>query len=67
MAVGKTNPCGLFITLIRNKLWRYITQADEERARKNLKDAPLPLPGTCRHHVPASRPTLTEDQVSSAT
>ena len=60
-AVGKTNPCGLFISLIRNKWWRFITQADEERARKNLKSHLYYYPEPA--HVPASRPTLTEDQV----
>ena len=61
-AVGKTNPCGLFISLIRNKRWGYITQADEERARKNLKQHRYHYPEPA--HVPASaRPTLTEDQV----
>jgi hypothetical protein len=37
LAVGKANPCGLFAYLIRVKLWRYLTQADEDRASAWLK------------------------------
>lgn len=37
LTVGKQNPCGLFATLYRRKLWRHITQADEDAARATLK------------------------------
>lgn len=36
-SVGKTNPCGLFVTLIRERLWSYISQAEEDRAWSKLK------------------------------
>lgn len=38
-AKGATNPCGLFMSLIRRKLWGYITQSDEEAARLCLSRA----------------------------
>ncbi len=37
LTVGKQNPCGLFAMLCRRKLWRHITQADEDAARATLK------------------------------
>ncbi len=36
-SVGLRNPCGLFMTLIRRRLWAFITQADEEAARRRLR------------------------------
>jgi hypothetical protein len=37
LAVGKQNPCGLFVSLFRKKLWHYITQEQEDHARAKLK------------------------------
>ncbi len=37
MAVGKQNACGLFVALYRRKLWKYITQKQEDHARATLK------------------------------
>ena len=33
LAAGQTNPCGLFVAVVKRGLWAHITQADEERAR----------------------------------
>lgn len=35
--VGERNPCGLFVTVIRRELWSYISQADEDAARRMLR------------------------------
>ena len=35
--IGATNPCGLFIRLVRGKLWSFITQDDEDAANVRLK------------------------------
>jgi hypothetical protein len=40
-AVGTRNRCGLFVHLVRNKLWHYLTQADEDSARKRLNELRL--------------------------
>jgi len=32
LSVGTTNTPGLFVTIVRRDLWRFITQSDEERA-----------------------------------
>ena len=37
LEVGKGNPPGLFAHLVRNRLWRYLTQGDEDRANTRLK------------------------------
>ena len=37
MAVGKGNPPGLFCHLVRGRLWRYLTQDDEDAAGLRLK------------------------------
>jgi hypothetical protein len=37
LAVGKQNPGGLFTYLVRGRLWRYATQADEDAARSRLR------------------------------
>jgi hypothetical protein len=36
-SLGKENPCGLFVRLVRGKLWHYLTQDDEDRASSRLK------------------------------
>ncbi len=49
LALGKGNPPGLFVYLVRGRLWRYVTQADEDRAHERLKrelrGEPLPRTG----------------------
>lgn len=37
MAIGLSNPCGLFVSLCRHRLWAYITQEEEDAARVKLK------------------------------
>ena len=34
---GSSNPCGLFVKLVRDKLWHHITQGDEDAAHVRLK------------------------------
>jgi len=36
--IGSINPCGLFAQLVRQRLWHFLTQEDEEAARKRLKE-----------------------------
>lgn len=45
-AIGTQNPCGLFATVVRKGLWRYITQDDEDVAVQVLKRI-SPSCGTC--------------------
>ncbi len=46
LALGKGNPPGLFMYLVRDRLWRYVTQEDEDRAharlKRELRGEPLP-------------------------
>lgn len=35
--VGTTNPPGLFIAIVRKKLWAFVTQSDEDHARNALR------------------------------
>src|SRR5206468_786845 len=37
-AVGQQNPCGLFASIIRRKAWNLLSQADEDRASRRLRD-----------------------------
>lgn len=37
VSAGTTNAAGLFATIVRRDLWRFITQSDEERAVRRLK------------------------------
>lgn len=37
LAVGTKNPPGLFMRIVRSKLWRFITQDDEDAANERLK------------------------------
>ena len=37
LVIGTQNPCGLFVHLIRRRLWHFITQDDEDAANKRLK------------------------------
>ena len=49
LAVGQGNPPGLFLHLVRGRLWRYLTQEDEGRAnsriKRELRGGPSPRPG----------------------
>ncbi len=36
-SIGKVNTCGLFIHLVRGKLWHFLTAADEDRGNARLK------------------------------
>jgi hypothetical protein len=64
LAIGQGNPAGLFVYLIRGKLWRYLTQDDEDRANVRIKAF---LRGPERPRVAAmglprpSGPSLSED------
>jgi len=53
---AKTNPCGLFASLYRQKLWSYITQAQEDKARATLKmldyGEESHLPGQMKNKLP---------------
>jgi hypothetical protein len=37
--VGRTNPAGLFATIVRKGLWSFVTSADEDIARGWLLEA----------------------------
>ena len=37
LALGTGNPPGLFMYLVRGRLWRYLTQGDEDRAHARIK------------------------------
>lgn len=45
-ATGTRNPCGLFATIVRKKLWKFITLDAEDEARRILRDL---------HKVPPAR------------
>ena len=47
--VGTRNPAGLFVAILRRKLWAFITQADEEQARKALRRTELRAQSTSCH------------------
>lgn len=60
LAIGTANPPGLFAYLVRGACWRYITQADEDRANVRIKAylrGPAP-PSVAR--MP-TRPVLSQD------
>ncbi len=47
LRVGSRNPAGLFVWLVVNRRWDYVTQADEDAARRRLQrieDVPASLP-----------------------
>jgi hypothetical protein len=61
LAIGKENPPGLFAYLVRGACWRYVTQADEDRANARIKAylrGPELVPLT---RSSAIRPSLSED------
>lgn len=63
LAIGEVNPGGLFAYLIRNGLWQYITQEDEDRANARIKAflRGPELPRVKAAFRPPSRPALSED------
>jgi hypothetical protein len=64
LGIGKENPAGLFMYLVRGKLWRYLTQDDEDRANGRIKAflrGPEPPRVGSSSIRPPSRPALSED------
>ncbi len=64
LAIGKGNPAGLFVHLIRGKLWRYLTQEDEDRANARIRAflrGPEPPRLASSSSRPPARPVLSED------
>jgi hypothetical protein len=64
LAIGKGNPAGLFVYLVRGKLWRYLTQDDEDGANVRIKAflrGPEPLMVASAASRPPARPMLSED------
>jgi hypothetical protein len=64
LAIGQGNPPGLFIHLVRGKLWRYLTQEDEDRANGRIKAflrGPEPPRVASSSIRPPVRPVLSED------
>jgi hypothetical protein len=61
--VGKTNPPGLFAALLRRGAFAFITQAEEEAARRRLKAYIHPAPQSVPGGGPARPPrkVLSED------
>lgn len=43
-AVGRRNPCGLFARIVTRGWWHLLTQGDEDRARRRLRDHDRPAP-----------------------
>lgn len=63
--IGTRNPCGLFVRIVRGKLWQFLTQDDEDAANQRLKRH---FHGDSRRDIPASNvatappaPVLSED------
>jgi hypothetical protein len=67
--IGNRNPCGLFVRLVRGKLWHYLTQDDEDAASARLKkhlfggrrETPAVGSGVPKIGRPAAVPSLSED------
>lgn len=58
-ATGTRNPCGLFATLVRRKLWHFATQDDEDAAVAQLKRLTIwRLTKTTRGSSVYARPTM---------
>ncbi len=63
--IGTKNPCGLFVRLVRGKLWHFLTHDDEDAARLRLKRHLFGEPR--REEIPAAPrvaapgPMLSED------
>jgi hypothetical protein len=63
-AIGRGKPPGLFIHLVRGKLWRYLTQEDEDRANGRIRAflrGPEPPRMASASSRPPVRPVLSED------
>lgn len=60
--IGTRNPCGLFVHLVRHKLWHFATNADEDAANARLKQH---LFGVAKERAPEpprrQPPALSED------
>ena len=54
-ALGRRNPCGLFSTLVRRGLWKYVTHADENAAMVRLKEFQLCLSSGDTRGIPRGR------------
>lgn len=56
VVAGKRNPCGLFVSIYRQKLWHHITHEQEDSARAKLKMLDFGetsrLPGDMREFAP---------------
>ena len=66
LGIGKENPAGLFMYLVRGKLWRYLTQEDEDRANVRIKAflrGPEPPRVAAVGMFGPSGPSLSEDAV----
>jgi hypothetical protein len=65
--IGTQNPPGLFVRLVRGKLWNYLTQDDEDAANSRLKrhlfGAPAGRVAGLSRPMVVERPTLSEDAV----
>ena len=65
LSVGKGNPPGLFLYLVRGRLWRYLTQEDEDRTSRRLKrhlfGSPRGGSGDGPASAVAARPRLSAD------
>ena len=62
---GRTNPCGLFVWLIRQQRWDHLTLQDEDRARIALRRVEC---GTTRSHLPriAQSPPTAANGITSS-
>jgi len=64
-AVGTRNPPGLFVRLVRGRLWRFLTQADEDaavgRLKRHLFGAPKGVSGSGPRPSVVDRPRLSAD------
>jgi hypothetical protein len=55
--VGSSNPYGLFVSIVRRGLWRFLTQADEDTARERLRRHDRPPPAAASPLVATLGPT----------
>lgn len=54
--IGTKNPCGLFVRLVRGKLWHFLTHDDEDAANLRLKRHLFGEPR--REELPAAHPRV---------
>lgn len=50
-AYGTANPSGLFVWLVKNRRWNYLTLEDEDRARRAIRQVEEPDDGLPPSHV----------------